>query len=394
MRALRTLLATAVAGVAITVGAPPSALAAPLYPVPNSDGFYSAPGDLGARANGDVLASRPVPAAGYPGATAWQIKFRSTNSSGAPIAAVTTVLLPVGGGMNRPLVSYQPFVNSLGLQCAPSHTLFNGGLQEASALNLLLARGWAVAVPDHLGPTSAYGAAKLGGRIVLDGIRAVKRFGPAGLGGSPVGMAGYSGGGMATGFAAALAPSYAPELPIVGAAQGGVPVNIGQLALDLGGSPSPLFGLGFAAAMGLEREYPQSVFFSESLKPEGVALRDQIANACTDQIISAGANKSYSQVANGPLQANAGTTAVLHENSLELYPGVPRTPIYEWGGSADQVPVGLAQGMAGRYCDAGVPVLFDVIPGADHGAAIAPGSARAFGWLGDRFAGLPAPSNC
>ncbi len=35
-------------------------------------------------------------------------------------------------------------------------------------------------------------------------------------------MAGYSGGGMATAFAAALAPSYAPELDIVGAAAGGV----------------------------------------------------------------------------------------------------------------------------------------------------------------------------
>lgn len=133
-------------------------------------------------------------------------------------------------------------------------------IQEAPALNLLLARGWAVAVPDHLGPNSAYGAPRR--HANLDGIRAVKRFGPADLAGSPVGSAGYSGGGMATGFAAAMAPEYAPELPIVGVAQGGVPVNIGKLASDVGAQPSPLFGLGFAAAIGLEREYPAQLAIS------------------------------------------------------------------------------------------------------------------------------------
>jgi hypothetical protein len=370
------------------------AAAAPIYPAPDPDGFYAQAPDLAGRANGDVIASRQVPAPGFPGATAWQLKYRSTNSAGAPIAAITTLLLPPGGGMNRPLVSYQPFINSLGLQCAPSHTLFNGGLQEAPALNLLLARGWAVAVPDHLGPTSAYGAAKLGGRLVLDGIRAAKHFPPASLDGSPVGMAGYSGGGMATGWAAALAPTYAPELPLVGAAQGGVPVNIGQLALDLGNAPSPLFGLGFAAGLGLEREYPQPMSLSNVLKPEGATLRNQIANACTDQIVAAGANKSFYDVANGPLEANPATSAVLHENSLQLYPGVPRTPIYEWHGARDQVRLDLVQQTTGRYCAAGARVLLDVIPGADHGGAILPGTIRATGYLADRFAGLPAPNNC
>ncbi|MCX5044694.1 lipase family protein [Aldersonia sp. NBC_00410] len=371
-----------------------TAVAVPIYPAPDTDAFYAQTPDMAAHANGDVLASRQVPAPGFPGSTAWQLKYRSTNSAGAPIAAVTTLLVPAVGGPNRPLVSYQPFINSLGLQCAPSHSLFNGTLQEAPALNALLARGWAVAVPDHLGPQSSYGAAALGGRLVLDGIRAVQRFPAAALGNSPVGMAGYSGGGMATGWAAALAPSYAPELRIVGAAQGGVPVNIGQLALDLGNTSSPLFGLGFAAALGIEREYPQTANISDRLKPEGVQLRGQIANACTDQIVAAGANKSYSDVANGPLQADPAGEAVLNENSLQLYPGVPRTPIYEWHGANDPVRLDLVRQTTGRYCAAGTPVQLDVIPGADHGGAIVPGAIRAVSYLGDRFAGLPAPSNC
>ncbi len=393
-RRAATVLATALLSAAAAgLGTAPAQAA--IYPIADGDGFYAAPPNIGDYQPGDVIRSRTVPANGFPGATAWQLVFRSTNSAGDPIAAMTT-LLSAGTG-NRPLVSYQPFVNSLGLQCAPSHTLFNGGLQEAPALNLLLARGWAVAVPDHLGPTSSYGAAKLGGRLTLDGIRAVKRFAPAGLADAPVGLAGYSGGGMATAFAAAMAPEYAPELPLVGAAMGGVPVNIGKLALDLGGAPNPLFGLGFAAAMGLEREYPAAMSLDGKLNPAGFELRNRIANACTDAIINAAANKSFTDYFTGGVTIADVTDEqirILHENSTEIYPGVPRAPIYQWAGSNDEVNPWLARDVAGRYCAAGARVLFDIIPGADHGTAIAPGAARAFNYLGDRFAGAPAPSNC
>ncbi|MFD4368218.1 hypothetical protein [Rhodococcus sp. NPDC058521] len=37
---------------------------------------------------------------------------------------MTTVRVPAGTAPDAPLVSYQPFVNALGLQCAPSHQLF------------------------------------------------------------------------------------------------------------------------------------------------------------------------------------------------------------------------------------------------------------------------------
>ncbi|NNH69515.1 lipase [Nocardia uniformis] len=380
------------AALASGLNAAPAAHGA-VYPVAEADGFYAPPGNLADFAPGDVINHRLVPTHGFPGATVWQLAYRSTNSGGAPITAVTTLLLPPGGGA-RPLVSYQPFVNSLGLQCAPSHSLINGSLQEAPALNLLLARGWAVAIPDHLGPTSAYGAARMGGQVTLDGIRAVKRFGPAGLGASPVGLAGYSGGAMSTGFAAALAPAYAPELPLVGVAVGGVPVNPGKLALQVGNAPHPLFGLGFAVAVGLEREYPNEMAMDRALSPAGFALRSQIANACTSEIISAGANHSIGEMFRPGMEVDATIVRTMHENSLEIYPGVPRVPVYQWHGGNDQVPLDLALGTAGRYCAAGTPVLFDVIPGTDHGTAIVAGAPRAFGYLADRFAGSPAPSNC
>ncbi|WP_067693872.1 lipase family protein [Nocardia jejuensis] len=372
---------------------PCTAHAGAIFPVADKDGFYYGPADLGAFAPGDVLRSRPVAAHPWPGSTVWQLAYRSADSSGAPISAVTTLIVPPGAA-GRPVVSYQPFVNSLGLQCAPSHALFDGGLKESAALNMLLARGWAVAVPDHLGPTSAYGAARMGGQITLDGIRAVKRFAPAGLADSPVGMAGYSGGAMSTGFAAALAPDYAPELSIVGSAVGGVPVNPGKMALQIGDTPHPLFGLGFAVAVGLEREYPAALPLDRALTPAGFAMRERIANSCVDDIISAGAGHSIGEMFNRGMENDPAMIAAMHENSLEIAPEVPRVPVYEWHGGNDQVPLDLARATAGRYCAAGTPVQFDVIPGTDHATAIAPGAMNAVGYLADRFAGRPAPSNC
>ncbi|MEV0245585.1 lipase family protein [Nocardia sp. NPDC050712] len=411
-RWLRTTLArtlTAVVATALSAGlagAPPATAA--IFPIADPDPFYWAPPDLGGFGPGDVIRSRPVATPGFLGATGWQVLFRSSDSHDNPIAAATTLLIPAGGSGSsdagssggRPLLSYQPFVNSLGTQCAPSHSLFNGEMQESVALNMPLARGWAVNVPDHLGPTSAYGAAKLGGRITLDSIRAVRRFEPAHLGTSQVGLAGYSGGGMATGFAAALAPEYAPELPIVGVAQGGVPVNIGKLALEVGQTPHALFGLGFAAAIGLEREYSGEVDMASKLNGPGNALRNQIANSCSAEIISAGANRSFYDVflpaatQAGLSQADPVLIRILHENSLETHPGVPRAPIYQWHGEADQVNPGLVRELAGRYCQAGTPMLLEMVPGADHATSVIQGLPNAFMYLSDRFAGRPAPSNC
>src|SRR5207237_1235757 len=79
---------------------------------------------------------------------------------------------------------------------------------------LALQRGWAVVVSDYEGPQSAFGAARMAGHGVLDGIRAAEALSGTGLTGAqtPVGLWGYSGGGLATSWAAELAAGYAPDL--------------------------------------------------------------------------------------------------------------------------------------------------------------------------------------
>lgn len=134
-------------------------------------------------------------------------------------------------------------------------------------------QGWAVVAPDHQGPNSAYAAGPLAGRITLDGIRAAENFAPLGVDGAktPVGMLGYSGGAIATGHAAELQSSYAPELNIVGAAEGGIPADLKSM-LNMANN-NAASGLIMGGMIGVSREYPElASLMDQSLNPLGKSL--------------------------------------------------------------------------------------------------------------------------
>ncbi|MFC9997265.1 lipase family protein [Nocardia sp. NPDC127526] len=381
--------------------APATAAATPVYPIPNPDPFFAAPPDIDSKAPGEVLAVRPMPPLfSFPGARVTLVKFRSTNSTGGPIAATTTVLTPMNHRPDAPLLSYQHIINGLGSKCAVSQVLYtsdpNLQVKEAPALNAVLARGWSIALPDHLGPNFAYGAARLGGLITLDGIRAVQRVAELGLAASPVAMMGYSGGGMATAWAAALQREYAPELNLVGAAEGGVPMNMLKMIEGLGYQRHPVFGLAIAAAIGMEREYPEQLPISEHMNATGLAIRDSIANGCTNDILLAGAGRGVMDVAKSiSLIESASAREVVEANSLELHDGIPMAPIYEWHAPQDAlIPVDAIDNTMNRYCAAGVPVLSELFSSPDHLSTAVLGVPSAVNWIDARFRGEPAPSNC
>jgi triacylglycerol lipase len=398
--ALTVTLASAGIGAAQPLLPPPPA-ADVAFPIPDPDPFYQPTPDIAARAPGDVLKVRQLPPSYYfPGSAMWEVLFRSTDSQGNPIAANTTYVLPANHAPDGPLVSYQHIINSLGHKCKIVTELYTSDplhqIREAAGLNIALARGWAVSLPDHLGPRMAYGAAKLGGQITLDGIRAVKRVPELQVTNSPVGLGGYSGGGMATAWAAALAPTYAPELDIVGAAIGGAPMNLGKMAQGLGTNPHPAFGLAMAAALGLEREYPDRIDVSGQLNAQGRWLKQMIGNGCTNEIMLFGVGRSATEMTdNKNFMDNPEAWKVMDENSVELYPGVPTAPIFEWHSPTDAlIPVDSIDNTLRRYCEAGTPVQTLLTPTPDHLSAAALGLFQGLDWMDARFRGDPPPSTC
>lgn len=366
-----------------------------LYPTPDPDVFYTAPDDLGTKSPGDVVRTRRIDTGFYVGTTGWQVAFRSTNSSGNPIMAITTVLLP-NGVQNPPLVSYQALINSLGAKCNPSRSLFNGELQDAVGAMLPIERGWAISMPDYLGPNVAYGAARLSGMVTLDSVKAVQRATELGLANSPVAVAGYSGGGLASAWAAALQPTYAPDLKLAAVVAGGIPADLEQMALGLGFAPHPGFGLAFAAAMGLEREYPERLPVSSQLNDTGRWFQEFTHDECRRFLLFHGIMRNAEQLAaSKSLMDSPEAREVLHENSLRYFPDVPTAPLYIWQGIYDELtPFDTVKEVADRYCRAGAPLTFAPYDIAEHMTTAVAGFSAAWNYVESRFRGDPVPVSC
>ncbi|WP_458683348.1 hypothetical protein [Prescottella equi] len=90
-RRIGTTPAAVATAVAAIIAAAPAANANPIaYPAALNDAFYGTPIDVSEAQPGDVLAARVVPPPlGFFGTDAVQLKFRSTDSAGQPISAVT-----------------------------------------------------------------------------------------------------------------------------------------------------------------------------------------------------------------------------------------------------------------------------------------------------------------
>ena len=255
---------------------------------PADDPFYRVPENLEAFYPGEVLDGRPVEVRGLRrpvSADAWHVKFRSTDTQGAAVSGLTTVMIPWRpfGGPVRPLLSYQPAIDSLGATADPSFTLRQGNQKELPFMLWALRRGWAVVATDYTGPRHAFAAGLVAARFVLDGIRAVLAFEPAGFdAATPIGLWGYSGGGQATVSAAEQHPSYAPELNIVGAAAGGVPVDERSWPRMLDDDYF-LSGQSLASCIGISREFPD-VDLHGALTPQGEALVAAAAEMTVEQL--------------------------------------------------------------------------------------------------------------
>jgi hypothetical protein len=392
-----SLLAIAVA-VALSSAAPASADDPPPGSVPpDQDPFYSAPGDIGGYGPGQIVASRKVtPKVGDLANTvdAWQISYRTNDSHDRPELTVTTLLVPkkawTGGGA-RPAVSVQAAEDSTGTQCAPSYGISSGSLIAASSVAFaapLLDKGWTVAMPDFEGPKSVFMAGPQAGHAVLDGIRAVKNFAPAT---SRWALNGYSGGAQATGWAAEMQPSYAPDVKLAGVTMGGTPADPGAVARSLDGG---LFsGFEAAATVSLDTEYPEAGI-QKLLNDKGRQAMEDSRNKCLTDLLTGFPFKKladYSTVPD-PL-AVPSVAAMLKKNTMGS--AAPAAPVFNYHANTDEiVPVGQADALVKAWCSKGATVqtVRDAI--GEHAIEALVRNGDVLTYLSDRFAGKQAPTTC
>ncbi|KAM7200722.1 Secretory lipase domain containing protein [Naviculisporaceae sp. PSN 640] len=210
-------------------------------PDPTNDSWYNAPGvtNLEWYPPGYPIDWRAVETPSFLQAyisSAWQVKFRTTDSRFRPTWAVTTLYSPKTRDRNPALVSYQHFTDSADISFSPSYAMYSSK-NDHFPLHFLVTflvqkhPNWFINIPDYEGPSASFGAGIMAGHATLDSIRAVKGFsGPTpdtGLTkGMPVALWGYSGGALATEWAAEMEYNYAPELNIKAAVLVGLTPNM------------------------------------------------------------------------------------------------------------------------------------------------------------------------
>ncbi len=388
------------AALTAALGVPAAASATP----PDEDPFYGVPAGISGLQNGTIIDSREVTATQYSypiEARAWQVRFKTQDTTGAPSAFITTVLVPKApwaGQGPRPVLSYQMPEDGVGLKCAPSWVLTNGvtaptnTTPDAHTVASAVERGWIVVVPDYQGPDSAWLGGDGQARGVLDSLRAARSFAPAGIDSdAPIGVWGYSGGAIASSTAAQLQPTYAPDLKLAGVALGG---NNASIRAGLDAFDGSVFGgaivIGF---IGLDRAYPE-YRLSDFLSERG---KQQIASSQEDCIADAAVRHPAfraSEALKDPRALDGPTfTAVFRRASPLTFPGVPAAPVYDYHATGDELaPIGPNRLLLERFCRAGVRVQ-QVEEAGEHFTEVAQGEAGAVRFLTERFAGASPPTN-
>ncbi|MBP1054574.1 lipase family protein [Rhodococcus qingshengii] len=400
------------------------------------DTFYDYDGSapLSSYAPGDVLKTRTVPyhVVNVPTPLqAVQVLYRSTDALGRPVANVTSILRPPNAQPGK-VLSYQSVYDSLNPDDSPSRAIagntpigqwtpsgrnFNlGGTMvsgEIAMFGPMLAAGYTVVIPDTEGPEADFAAGPEYGMLTLDSLRAAREVAETGItDDAEIALMGYSGGAIATNWAAILAPDYAPDVDddLIGAAEAGVMVNPATNLRYANGSLG-WGGVVGMAIVGIGRAY--DIDFDPYLNDYGREIMARMQDA---SIVNAGAQYpglTWQQMVK-PEYADPNSVPefvdVVNTINMGIAP-IPTIPMFiaqaangifngtlpggPGTGPGDGVMVADdVAALATRYCNAGLAIQYDQYDTIEHligGALWLPGALQ---WLVDRFNGAPAPSNC
>lgn len=332
---------------------------------------------------------------------AWQVAYRSTDLHGEPEVAVTTLLRRRHGSAPSGLIAYQCAIDAVSDRCFPSYALRAGARAWGSLPQLelvLIARlldlGYVVSACDHEGRSGTFGAPREPGHRVLDGVRAARSLEELDLpDGLPVGMFGYSGGGMATAWAAEMAPSYAPEIPIVGAVLGSPVGDPGEAFIKLNGG---LFaGLPALVVAGLRHVYPGLAdVVRDHASADGKHRLDRLEGMTTTEAVLRYCRDDFDDYLDAPLADVLALPAVLHVfDDIRLGHRAPTCPLLVVQSVRDQVvDVDDVDSHVRRYVDAGADVLYLRDRASEHISLMLLAFPAMLDWLVERFEDASPPT--
>ncbi|MFT4201259.1 lipase family protein [Gordonia sp. (in: high G+C Gram-positive bacteria)] len=336
------------------------------------------PGASAAPGVGRVLAQSAVAADRLPSGAARGVKvlYTTRDQRGRPAQSTGVVYYP-----RRPapagqwkVVSWAHGTTGISPKCAPSG--FSGARQDHFQPNIAgaLRRGYVVTATDYIGLGGGGTAEYLGGRSsaynVIDMVRAARNLDPK-IGRRWASL-GHSQGGHVALWAARVAPTYAPELPMVGAVAMAPASQIDtsvtlvqQPGLPSLGSFNQMSAFGMYVLSGLDHVYPD-LHVRGYLTPTGRRWLDRVSNLCVVDAVTA-----MKSVAPGSLYTKATGSSPRFLAALRHYGGIPasgfRRPVRLQQGLADPiVPAVATVELLDQLRSGGVAVSAGWYPGDHH----------------------------
>jgi Secretory lipase len=360
---------------------------------------------------GDLIKAEPVDG-GPDGVKTYRIAYHSTDLHGndLPVTGLYVVPDEAPPPSGWPLISYTHGTTGIARACGMSQSPFEPNTPAYSHFARYLKptadQGWAVVATDYSGMgapgPSSYLVGPLEARGALDAIRAVAVQDPM-TGSTPIdmnklGLYGSSQGGSAALSTLELAPEYAPELDIKGGIAmalgvvAPIPGAINLIASDPTSTAQNMFLL--LIVKSYADNYPDLVNLDTVLTEEGRKRLPLLDQYCGDELSERVQDVPLADMLQQPLDPG-----IVRALGRSMPGGSPLTqPAVITQGLRDVTivpPFAHAQVM--NSCAWGDQVYYATYPDDTHYTVVLTSrtaSPQVFAWMSDRFAGIPAPTNC
>ncbi len=361
-----------------------------------TDAFYVPPDPLPSDVPGTLIRVEEIEPFAE-GTQAWKVLYVSTAVDGTPIAVSGMVAAPAGPPPQDgyDVVTWNHGTKGVSDRCAPSRGYRSGFHDFFDIAPELVAAGYVGVMTDAEGLGTPgihpYLVGPSEGRGALDIIKAAQQIEEAGAG-SRVVIWGRSQGGHGALFAGEIAPTWAPELEVLGVISA-APASEFQAIITSGVFLPGARGFIWQLALGFEASYAElsieDVFADEALSAIETLLDEE---ACGAEFGEVAAGFDGAGFETSPLDIPAWVTR-LDENS----PGNVRTevPILLIQGQDDRiVPILLTNVLNGRLCDIGNETDYRVFEGYGHNDSTLKNMPLMLEWTAARFAGESAITTC
>ena len=340
------------------------------------DAFYKPPSTVPVRP-GVLLRVQRFTRGIPPQWRAWRILDTTTREENVP--AVASGLVIAAGGLRpgpRPVIAWAHGTTGVASPCAPTLLPSRWNDHVIPGIDQALARGWVIVATDYVGLGTAgphpYLIGQGEARSVLDSVRAARQMPELSLGRATV-VWGHSQGGHAALWAGILAPTYAPDVNVVGVAALAPASDLKGLVKEV---REKLEGrvLGAYILTAYSEIYPD-VSFNHYVRPAARVLVRETAKRCLD-IPEAIPSVATAILSREPIYAVDPLGGALGRRLAENTPTGPiKAPLVIAQGLDDPlVPPGVQRSYVNRLCHSGQSVDYQTYRRRDHLSLLWPGS--------------------